>query len=181
VQMKALERNIDKHEDGRQRQCKKNKVRPNAKCDLENLVPTPCCTCERQVNLHCITFDCIHAALYLGSYLSIPHPKGVEAMEKMKQLENMKQLDHRDASMGSKSKRGDKFVLPLCTCSQEGDLDKCGKVRRHRENKKDFALLCSLSTSPPQSPPSLTILPMQKSILSQGLPDKSSKANSDGI
>jgi len=32
-----------------------------------------------------------------------------------------------------------------------------------------------------QSPPSFTILPMQKSILSQGLPEISSKANNDGI
>jgi len=32
-----------------------------------------------------------------------------------------------------------------------------------------------------QSPPSLTILPMQKSILSHGLPERSSKASNDGI
>eukprot|EP00443_Scrippsiella_acuminata_P084105 CAMPEP_0115486872 /NCGR_PEP_ID=MMETSP0271-20121206/60657_1 /TAXON_ID=71861 /ORGANISM="Scrippsiella trochoidea, Strain CCMP3099" /LENGTH=53 /DNA_ID=CAMNT_0002914891 /DNA_START=212 /DNA_END=370 /DNA_ORIENTATION=- len=33
----------------------------------------------------------------------------------------------------------------------------------------------------PQSPPSLTILPMQKSTLSQGVPGRSSSAKRDGI
>jgi len=62
----------------------------------------------------------------------------------MKQLN----LDYRDASVGSKSKRGDKHVLPFKRRSHAiGDQEKYGKIPRHREKKKDFALHSFLSTS----------------------------------